>query len=287
VKTVAVVGVGLIGGSFALALRKHDLAQRILGVSSPRTLAAALDRGVIDAGLSLEEALPQSDLIYLAHPISRILDGLPRIAALARPGTLVTDAGSTKAAIVTRASECFPAGGALFLGGHPIAGKAERGVQVAQADLFRGYRYVLTPPGGALPDEPPVRLFCDWIEKIGAERIVLTPEEHDQVVAFTSHLPQMLSTALASLLDEHLPGADKLRISANGLRDTVRLAGSAYELWRDICLTNTSNLDRALLACIQKLDYLRENLREPGLRQEFQKAARLLSRLPPPPDSTG
>jgi prephenate dehydrogenase len=283
VRTVAVVGVGSIGGSFALAVRRHGLADRILGVSSPRTLAAALKRGVIDEGLPLEQAIPQADLVYLAHPISRILDDLPRLAELARPDALVTDAGSTKTAIVARAAQCFTAGRALFLGGHPMAGKAERGVEVADADLFRGYRYVLTPPEGLLPPDERVRRFCQWLERIGATVLLRSPEEHDRIVAWTSHLPQMLSTALASLLMEQFPESEDLRISANGLRDMTRLAASAPELWRDIALTNTAHVDGALSACIQKLEHLRENLRQPALREEFEQAARLLARLPKPP----
>jgi prephenate dehydrogenase len=277
--SVAIVGVGLIGGSFALGLRSNGFTGRIVGVSSPRTLAAALERGVVEEGLPLEKALPEADLVYLAQPIAKILDLLPRVAQFVRPSALVTDAGSTKAAIVARAQRCFPAGGPIFLGGHPMAGKTERGVEAAEAGLLRGATYVLTPVGGRLTETGPVRQFHDWLERLGARVVVMPPEEHDGIVALTSHLPQLASTALASLLLEQIPSPDAWKVSGGGLRDSTRLARSAYELWRDICMTNTENIDRALLAYIQKLEHLRENLRGRALEEEFDRGARFAAEL--------
>src|SRR5438270_3074666 len=141
--TVAIFGVGLIGGSFALALRKAGFSGRILGVSSPETLRRALDLHVIDEGVAAEAAARSADLIYLAQPILRIIDSLPQLEAAARPGALITDAGSTKKTIVDRASEVISR--CQFLGGHPMAGRERRGVEAAEADLFRGRPYVLTP----------------------------------------------------------------------------------------------------------------------------------------------
>jgi len=276
--TIAIVGVGLIGGSFARALRRHGFRGRLIGVSSPRTLAAALARRVVDQGLPLEDALRQSDWVYLAQPVARILELLPEVARLARRNALVTDAGSTKSLIVARARELFPRG-VTFLGGHPMAGKAERGVQAADADLFRGAVYVLTPAGARLPRSQQVRRFCSWLKKIGARPWIMTPEDHDRTVAFTSHLPQLCSTALGSLLEDKLPARDSWLVAGGGLRDALRLAASPYEVWRDICLTNSGNIDRALLAYIQKLEYLRENLRQRALREEFERAAGLAARF--------
>ena len=273
-ETVAIVGVGLIGGSFALGLREAGFRGRILGVSSARTLEKALRLKVIDQGLALEEALPMADLVYLANEIERIRKVLPQVAALAKPGALVTDAGSTKAAIVSDAAKVF-LGSATFLGGHPMAGKAERGVEAAEPGLFRGATYVLTPPGGSVPDTAAVQNFCGWVEKLGANIRVLSPENHDRIVAITSHLPQLASTALASVVLEHTDGPEERQISGGGLRDMTRLAGSASDLWRDICLTNTANIDRALSVYIRKLEYLRQNLREPELEREFQQGAAL------------
>lgn len=279
-KTVAIVGVGLIGGSFALALRRNGFGGRILGVSSPGTLEAARARGVIDEGLPLEEAAARADLIYLSHPIGRILDQLPHVARLARPSALVTDAGSTKAAIVRRAQECFGPRRAIFLGGHPMAGKAERGVEAADGNLFRGSTYVLTPSDTSVLSRPPVQQFCGWVEALGARIVTMDPDVHDRTVAFTSHLPQMASTALAAALFDNLEAGDAWTVAGGGLRDMTRLARSAYELWRDICMTNTGNIERALSAYIQRLEHVRDNLRQPGLKEEFSKAARFAARLP-------
>jgi prephenate dehydrogenase len=276
-ETVAIVGVGLIGGSFALGLRAAGFQGRILGVSSARTLQAAQKLGVIDQGLSLEDAVPAADLVYLANPIYRILEALPRVAALAKPGALVTDAGSTKEAIVAQAAQVFHSS-AVFLGGHPMAGKAERGAEAADPALFQGAKYVLTPHGGVLPDTPLVQEFCAWLDKLGAITVILSPEDHDRIVAFTSHLPQLASTALASLVLETVGPQDR-QIAGGGLRDMTRLARSAYDLWRDICLTNATNIDRALSLYIQKLEHLRQNLRERQLETEFEQGAVLANDL--------
>lgn len=277
-ETVAIVGVGLIGGSFALGLREAGFGGRILGVSSPRTLEAALARGVVDEGKELEEAVAAADLVYLANEIGRILEALPRVAAAARPGTLVTDAGSTKAAIVARADKLFGQG-VIFLGGHPMAGKAERGVEAAEAGLFRGATYVLTPAGGEWPAAAVVEEFRGWIERLGAWVTVRDPQEHDRIVAFTSHLAQLASTALAAVVGNETAGGEDWRISGGGLRDMTRLARSSYDLWRDICLTNGAPLDQALSVYIQKLEHLRHNLRERELEREFQQGAALAEKL--------
>ncbi len=283
--TVVIVGVGLIGGSFALGLRRRGFQGRIVGVSSPRTLAAALQRGVIDEGAPLEEAVPQADLVYLAQPVGQILEVLPEVARLAQPGTLVTDAGSTKEAIVARAGEVFR-GEVTFLGGHPMAGKAERGVEAAEGELFRGASYVLTPSSGVLPSGEAVSGFCQWLEKLGARVIVMRPEVHDRVVALTSHLPQLASTALAAVLAEQVSGPDCQRVAGGGLRDMTRLAASAYQLWRDICRTNADNIDRALSDYIAKLEILRRSLREPSLETEFRKSEEFLKKMQRAPEDS-
>src|SRR5690606_32106163 len=146
-----------------------------------------------DAGASMAEALAESDLIYLAQPILRILEQLPEVARLARPGALVTDAGSTKQAIVERARAVFRGREADFLGGHPMAGKEGRGVEIAEAGLFRGAVYAFTPESCHAGDER-VEELLEWVSRIGARPLSLSPEEHDQVTALTSHVPQLVST---------------------------------------------------------------------------------------------
>jgi prephenate dehydrogenase len=263
-QSVAVVGVGLIGGSFALALRETGFAGRIVGVSSAATLEKALARGVIDAAMPLEEAAGACDLLYLAQPIARILETLDRLKAVAREGALITDAGSTKAAIAARAA-AFTRG--RFVGGHPMAGKESRGVEAAEAGLFRGRPYVLTSR------EP---LLEAWIERMGARLVFLAPEEHDRLAAVVSHLPQLLSTALASAIGAEPAAAG---VAGPAAIDLTRLALSPYDIWRDIFATNAAPIDAALTAFIARLEELRGRLRSPEMERVFEEAARGASRL--------
>ena len=274
-QTVAIVGVGLIGGSFGLALKKAGIGGTILGVSSPATIDAALERGAIDEGLPLADAAARADLIYLAQPIGRILDTLRHIDDLARPGALITDAGSTKSSIVAAARLHLRR--ASFLGGHPMAGKEKRGVAEAEADLFQGRTYVLTPEEPQALNTASAAEFVEWIRRIGATPVVLNAAEHDRTVAFTSHLPQLAATALAAIVAER--AGDKLAVAGPGLRDSTRLAMSSFELWRDILATNSGPIEQALAAYISKLEHLRENLRTREIEGEFEIAAALAATL--------
>ena len=276
-QTVAIVGVGLIGGSFGLALRKAGFDGELLGVSSEMAIADALRRGAIDCGLPLAEAARRADLIYLSQPIGRVMDTLRRVDVLAREGTLITDAGSTKSAIVTLARKVIVR--CQFLGGHPMAGKEKRGASEADADLFIGRTYVLTPSREEDLRTPRAAEFIQWIERIGATPVVMGPDQHDEVVSFTSHLPQLASTALAATIAENLETPGQLEVSGSGLRDMTRLAKSSYEIWRDILATNTDSIDRALAAYIAKLEHMRENLRTRQMQEQFDAGAGLAARL--------
>ncbi len=165
-ETVAIFGVGLIGGSFALALRKAGFGGRIIGVSSDQTIRAALDLRVIDEALPAREAAGLADLLYLSQPIHKIAECLEELDACVKPGALMTDAGSTKKLIVDRASQAISR--AQFLGGHPMAGRERRGVEAAEADLFQGRPYVLTPRTPADLESPAAREFQEWIPRIGS-----------------------------------------------------------------------------------------------------------------------
>ena len=276
-ETVAIVGVGLIGGSFGLALKHAGFRGTILGVSSDPAVRAGLECGAIDRGATLEQAARVADLVYLAQPIGRILDTLHHLDPLVRPEALVTDAGSTKHAIVTGARALLRR--CQFLGGHPLAGKEKRGAAAAEADLFRSRTYVLTPGSPEELQTPAARAFVGWVERIGAKIVVLGAAEHDRLVSFTSHLPQLASTALAATVAENLTGPGDLQVSGPGLIDSTRLALSAYELWRDILATNTESIEQALTAYINELEQLRENLRTRGAQEEFVRAAELANRL--------
>ena len=265
-KVVTVAGVGLIGGSFALALRQAGFQGKIIGVSSPPTIRSALDRGVIDEALPLAEAAAQSDIIYLAQPIEKILETLSVIDDVVRPGALITDAGSTKHTIVERAGQTIRRG--RFVGGHPMAGKEARGVQAADANLFQSRPYVLTSSDATLEY---------WIAKIGARLVKLDAAEHDRLVALVSHLPQLLSTALASLIADSPEAA---RVAGPAAADLTRLALSPYDIWRDIFSTNAGEIDRVIADAIARLQTLRENLHSASdMQATFTRAAQAASQL--------
>ena len=273
-KTVAIAGVGLIGGSFALALRKSGFEGRILGVSSARTIAEARSLGVIDEGATLAEAAARADLIYLAQPIQKIIAAIADLKPVLRPGTLVTDAGSTKSLIAKAAREHLPAG--AFIGGHPMAGKETRGVSGADAALFQGRNYILTPDDPAHLDLPAARWFRAKIDSFGARASVLTPEQHDELVAFTSHLPQLLSTALASVLGD---AGESARTAGPAALEMTRVAMSPFDMWSDIFATNGDRIGAALGKFIGELESLRARLNDPAMRESFERAAESAKRL--------
>jgi prephenate dehydrogenase len=214
----------------------------------------------------LADAAAQSDVIYLAQPIIKILETLDVIDGAVRPQTLITDAGSTKQAIVERAREKIKRG--RFVGGHPMAGKEARGVEAADANLFRTRPYVLTGEDAELEA---------WIGKIGGRLVKLDADEHDRRVALVSHLPQLLSTALASLIADHPEAA---RVAGPAAADLTRLARSPYEIWRDIFSTNAEEIDLVLRDAIARLQTLRENLQvEPDMQATFARAAQAASQL--------
>lgn len=277
-RTVAIVGVGLIGGSFGLALKKAGFSGDIIGVSSETAIAEALRRGAIDRGLPLAEAARAADLLYLAQPIGRIMDTLRRLDGMVKEEVLITDGGSTKSAIVSLARQVIHRG--QFLGGHPMAGKEKRGVGEAEADLFVGRTYVLTPTREGDLETPRAAWLVEWIGRIGASLVVMGPDQHDHIVSFTSHLPQLASTALAATVADNLEAPGDLRVAGPGLIDSTRLAGSAFEIWRDILATNTDSIDRALAAYIARLEVMRENLRTRQIQEQFEAGAALIGKLP-------
>ncbi len=282
-KHVAIVGTGLIGASFALALRQAGFDGAITGVSSPAAIADAIAVGAIDRGAPLEEAIPQADLVFLSQTIGRILDTIRHLDPLLQPGTLVTDAGSTKCEIVDLARQHITR--AQFLGGHPMAGKEKRGASAADGAMFRDRTWVLTPDQPDVPDEMHTSCaleFRMWLHRIGARQITLDADEHDRVVSLTSHLAQLASTALAATVADKLGPPPRLDAAGPGLEDMTRLALGSYEIWRDILATNSDHIERALSVYIQKLEHMRENLRTRQLQEEFERGATLAARLRSP-----
>ena len=274
IQTVAIFGVGLIGGSFALALRKAGFSGTILGVSSEQTLQRALALKIIDRASSVEDAAAGADLIYLAQPIRRILTQLPELNRWVKPDALVTDAGSTKSTVVSRAADVLAR--CQFLGGHPMAGKEQRGTEAADPDLFLGRKYVVTPRSDSDTSNPIVREFLNWIRKIGAVLLVLGAEEHDRIVAYTSHLPQLASTALAALLEAN---TQVLPVSGPALIDMTRLALSPFDVWGDILDTNQAAIRSALNHYIQRLQEISTILGSGAMSEQFERAASVAREL--------
>lgn len=257
---VTIIGCGLIGASFALALRKTGTCRRIAGWDiAEEVLQEALRRGIIDeVDTSFADgAASQSDLIYLAMPVSGILEFLRARGQQISAGALVTDAGSTKVEICHAARKHLPEK-ILFIGGHPIAGSQHSGLAHAAESLFTDAPYVLVSN-----DEKSdrVRFFMDTLTATGARVRFMTAENHDRALALVSHLPQILSSTLAAVVNGEGDANSLLDLAGSGFRDMTRLAGSSWEMWRDILETNNVQVTTALDVFADKLDIVREALR--------------------------
>jgi prephenate dehydrogenase len=276
---VAILGTGLMGGSFALALRAAVPQVRIIGWDLPDVLPRAATAGCIDEGTpDLAAAVRDADLIYVALPLGAALEHLPVVARSASADGLVTDVCGTKLVIERAAEKFFTRGGARFLGGHPMAGKEGKGLANADAGIFRGSKYVLI--AGESDPDPRVQRFAALVRAIGAEPLWMDAETHDWAAGIVSHLPQLVSVALASVVrDETDETGLPLTLAGPGLRDSLRLAGSPHSTWRDVCLTNTDNISRALDRVSQAIDHLRQNLRTRELKEQFDAANELYKTL--------
>jgi prephenate dehydrogenase len=269
-RRVAVIGTGLIGGSFALAARSAVPAARIVGWDKPDVLERALATGVIDEAYDdLESAVGGTDLVYMALPVGMTIDRIDRVAARVPPDCLVTDAASTKRAVCAAADRAFT-GQAKFLGGHPMAGSEGAGLAAAQATLFQGAKYALIGSSGSPRGDERVRQFLAMIEAIGASPMWMDAPTHDRAAAIVSHLPQLLAVALADVAHQAMDQDGlPLTLAGRGLRDALRLAGSPYSVWRDIVLTNSDNLEAALDCIADVIEHLRKNLRQREMEHEF------------------
>jgi prephenate dehydrogenase len=273
-QSVAIIGVGLIGASFGLALRKAGFHGQIAGVSSPPAVAAGFECGAISTQMTLVEAARQADLIYLAQPVDRILETIEKLGPLVEPAScLITDAGSTKAQIVEQARRHLPSG--TFLGGHPLAGKEERGAAAADAGLFYKRPYVLTPSG---PETPASQELRGWLARIGANVLDISPEEHDRTVALTSHLPQLVSTALATTLAGR-NGSILQEMVGPGLIDMTRLALSTSDLWSSIVSTNKPEILFALDAFLFSLSQARDAIEADNIVYVFNVASQFAASI--------
>ncbi len=267
--TVAIIGLGLMGGSLALALRGS--CSRIVGVARRREVGQlALRQGIVDVASCNLSAAAHADIVVLATPIRHILATIPQIAALMRPGAMLMDLGSTKVQVV-EAMNALPEGIAA-VGGHPMCGKETGGLESASADLFRDKIFVLTPTTHTTDDA--MLLAHDLVKAVGAKPMVLDAERHDRAVAIISHLPYLLATSLMHVESEANAGDDITgMLAANGFRDTSRLAASSLDMMLDILLTNREPLEAALDRLERKITQARTLLDdEAGLRAWMAEA---------------
>ena len=280
---VFIIGTGLIGASTGLALRGAGFAGRIDGWdASSLEMAAAVQMGAIDGRASNRddavELAKLADVIVLAVPVLAIKDWMQQLAPVLRAGQLVTDVGSTKVEIVELAEQMFVGSAtASFLPGHPMAGKESGGALLAEAGLFDGAMWLFTPTTAEMTAME--KEWRGWVGCFGSRTLDMDAGRHDELCAWVSHLPQMLSTALAALLEDRFGDAPEIAaIGGRALRETTRLGASPYSMWRDVALTNTGPVADTLLALEQRLQHVRENLRTPELREEFSLANRFRQR---------
>ncbi|HKV82270.1 MAG TPA: prephenate dehydrogenase/arogenate dehydrogenase family protein [Candidatus Sulfotelmatobacter sp.] len=278
IRQITIIGTGLIGGSLALALRKKKFAGMIIGCDREGTLERARMRGAIDDGVvNPGDAVRGSQVVVLATPVLAICDLIERVGPVLPAKALLTDVGSTKAAVVERAVSVFGKNaGKRFLAGHPMAGKEMSGVDYADPDLFKNAVWFLSPLPDQNLNEGLFAEFAGWIDAVGAQIAMLPPDEHDRLCAWISHLPQMISTALAAALVEEF-GAEAPVLPAGGraLQEMTRISASPYSMWRDVAISNKKNLQDALWKVEQRLAHIRENLATRELAAEFERAHEL------------
>lgn len=281
IERIAILGTGLLGTSVGLALRAAGFSGSIVGWNrGVEGAEIALDSGAIDSiaadGL---EAARGAQVTVLAVPIYATLDWMEKLSSVLGPEQLVTDVGSTKRVISEAAGRLYNRRDrAAFLPGHPMAGKERGGAALGDAGLFRGAVWLFTDDPAAersAQSAALVKSWREWIVAMGSKTIDLDPVRHDELVAWVSHLPQFVATALSALLEEEVGDAPELKdVGGRGLREMTRLGASPYSMWRDIAYTNTAAVEAALHALEQRLAHLRENLRTPALRDEFEQANR-------------
>jgi prephenate dehydrogenase len=273
IQRVCVIGLGLMGGSLGLVLRQRGLAVHVVGCGREALLSRAVEIGAIDSGSTdASQAVAESDFVFLCTPVETSIRLMREIAPRLKPGALVTDVGSTKAAFAEAARELFgAAANERVLPGHPLAGRELSGLEHASADLYEGCVWVLTPLAeSATAAHEQLRAT---LEALGARVVYATPEEHDRTLAYTSHLPQMLSTALALTLEEVFgAGNPALEIHAGGLRTMLRLAESDPAMWEQIAASNPQNIAAALERFEGELRNLRESFGDPEFRRRFEAA---------------
>ena len=281
IERILIVGTGLLGASTGLALRTHGFAGEVIGWDRDAVaLEIAVRLGALTSGTQEPLiAAKTADLIVLAGPVFAIVEWMGRLAEVLSPDQLVTDVGSTKQLITETAAQHYNRPGrAAFLPGHPMAGKEVSGAEHAEPELFRGAVWLFTPTTPFAPEARAAAAAAEFrrlVEGFGCRTVEMDPGRHDGLLAWVSHLPQFLATAFSALLEDEFGNDSELRaIGGRALREMTRLGSSPYSMWRDVALSNSEHVEGALQALEQRLAHLRENLRGPGLREEFDRANR-------------
>ncbi len=282
IERIAILGTGLIGSSVGMALRQNGFSGTIIG----------WDRELIQAAIALGReaitviaddpliAAQQSDLILLSGPVFSILEWLDQLAPILKPHQLVTDVGSVKGVLCEHAANNYnQADKPGFLPGHPMAGKEVSGAANAEGELFRGAVWLFTESADGAGMSPEARAkaveWRAWVQSFGSRVLELDPIRHDELCAWVSHLPQFVSTALSALLEDKFPDDEDLRaIGGRAMHEMTRLGASPYSMWRDIAHTNTDAVAATLSVLEQRIAHLREHLKTPELRNEFELANR-------------
>jgi prephenate dehydrogenase len=278
---IAIVGVGLIGGSIGLAVRHRLRGTRVVGVDRPPVLRRALARGVLHEGTpSLARGIADADLIVLATPVEVILRLLPEVARRAGRGSVVTDVGSTKEAILRAARRAGL--GRRFVGGHPMTGSARSGVAHADGGMYGGAAWILCPSGARGTPLPRLRAF---VRRLGARPVLLDARRHDEIAARLSHLPQLASVAMVNAAMRSR-AARSLRLAGPAFVQMSRLAESSPVLWKGILKTNRHAATRALEDLALEIERLRRTLGR-GCSSHFRRAARGRARLVGAPRDAG
>jgi prephenate dehydrogenase len=279
-KRVTIIGVGLIGGSLALAIKHRFPIIHIIGVDKPQILKRALKRNVIDiAERSVERAVHSADLVIIAAPVFAIAKLLPIVAKNIAPHAIVTDTGSVKQTIVKQAQKLFPSGN--FIGGHPMAGSEFSSIDAAHPLLFQNAIYILTPT--RMTNIKSLRAIAKFFTSLDARIFTIDPGTHDSVVAAVSHLPQLAAVALMNTVGKRHPDSPAhLSLAAGGFRDMTRIASSRFLMWKDILSANRKEIGKALRLFINQLETMAEvvDSNPSHLSKEFKTSRNLRLHIP-------
>ena len=242
IKKIAILGLGLIGGSLALALQESSLAEEIIGLDrNEENIEIALARGAIKWGTNdFTQGVKDADLVIIATPVGATREVLQQVVPYLKPGCMITDVGSTKLRVVEEVEALLPPH-LFFIGGHPMAGSEQSGMKAARGNIFQGATYLVTPTEKT--NQKALAVLKELINSLGCQIVEMSPEEHDLAVASISHLPHIIAVSLVNLVGRlSEDNTNLLSLAAGGFRDTTRVASSHPIMWRDICLTNKNGL---------------------------------------------